>query len=324
MSKQNKTFGGHTSPNLPLPIIDRLAQTKLFNDVRNRKVQEERRLLYVGFTRAKDYLVTLGNEKTSFTWPMLCNAAVNNDPVDDKFALWHPNFPSTLIELPLPDEAEGQEASGLHPWTFAEPSGEAARDKYQSPSLSGHQTSVPVTLTEVFKGEKMVQNITGEESAISGTCVHHIFAAYNPDMDRNEMTEMAKRIIGGMGLTEEFPNPESVINSAEQFFKWLREKYGAGTPLHELPVVMRKDDGTIIRGEMDLVLELPDKKCVLIDYKSYHGYEDFNTPEARGGYYGYASQLKPYKDTLESAGYEVCDTLIYYFVQGRVVRFDFK
>ena len=168
----------------------------------------------------------------------------------------------------------------------------------------------------------MEENIPEGKSDVCGTCIHRIFAAFDPAGDREQMVDMAGRIIKGMDLADAFPSPESVIDSAEQFFGCLVDKYGPGIPLHELPFMLRKDDGTVIRGEMDLVWELPGNECVLVDYKSYHEIEDYDNPGAWDKYYGYASQLKPYKDTLEAGGYKVRYVLIYYFVQGRVISFE--
>ena len=305
----------------------RVENTAFFRYVTDRKIEEEKRLLYVGFTRAKDYLITLGNSKTTFSWPLLCGAGKLSN---QKFE-WHPQHQICFVDLTsIADESNNQtndEPTILQTWKI--PSASTGADKYISPSQSGHQSLNSVTLTEVFRGEKMLQNIQeeGSNEALCGTCIHHIFAAFDPDRDRKEMVEMAGRIIKGMGLTKEFPSPDSVIDSATQFFCWLRKQYGDGTPLHELPVVMRQEDGTIIRGDMDLVWDLPDGKCVLVDFKSYHTIEDFLDPKARGAYAGYAPQLKAYQETLEAAnGQEhrkVQDVLIYYFVQGRVIRFEF-
>jgi ATP-dependent exoDNAse (exonuclease V) beta subunit len=326
MSKSSKDYYG-AAPNLPEPVMARVGNTSFFKYVTDRKIEEEKRLLYVGFTRAKDYLVTLGNSKSTFSWPLLCGAGVLSN---QRFE-WHPQHQFSFVDLtPIADEPDNQtndEPTTLHAWTI--PSTPTGSDKYISPSLSGHQSLNPVTLTEVFRGERMLQNIQEEDGneALCGTCIHHIFAAYDPDRNREEMVGMAGRIIKGMGLTKEFPSPDSVIDSAAQFFCWLRKRYGEGTPLHELPVVMRQEDGTIIRGDMDLVWDLPDGKCVLVDFKSYHTIEDFLDPKARGAYAGYAPQLKAYQETLEAAnGQEhrkVQDVLIYYFVQGRVIRFEF-
>lgn len=306
------------APDLPAPLLCRLAETDFFAYVKKRKVDEERRLLYVGFTRARDYLVSLGNSKSKFTWPLLCNAGCQT--CDGDF-IWHPDYLFDTMELTSSEISGETEVRTLEPWSF--PKKKTFSDKYVSPSKAGHQAPARVILSEKFLGDRMEENIPKDQSDICGTCIHRIFAAFDPDVDRKEMEEMAARIIAGMGLNEAFPSPESVIGSAAQFFKFMREEYGPGTPWHEYPFLLRTGDGTIVRGEMDLVWELPGRKCVLVDYKSYHENENFEDPSAKDKYYGYAPQLKYYKDTLEAGEYTVLDVLIYYFVQGRVIRFEF-
>ena len=138
------------------------------------------------------------------------------------------------------------------------------------------------------------------------------------------MEEMAARIIDANGIAKELPSPSSIIASVRQFYEYMKQAYGAGEQLRELPVMLRQPDGTVIRGEMDLIWKLPDGKCILVDYKSYHGIKDFNNPEAFNKYYGYAPQLKAYRDALLAAGYEVEDTLIYYHVQGRALSMSIR
>lgn len=326
----------NTEQSLPDIIVNGIKATDLFDYVKKRRVEEETRLLYVGFTRAKDYLVTLGNPRSKYTWLTNCGAGVK-DPVlgDEGFALWHSKYRSAFFDIAEPEESDTQDDRALHAWEVPERVNDG--DKYKSPSrhddkASSSDPKPSAILTEVFRGEKMVQHISGEESEAEGTrtdnkstrcgtCIHHIFAAFDPDGKREEMEEMADRIIEGMGLSAEFPSPESVIDSAGQLFGWLRRQYGEGTPLHELPVVLKQEDGSIVRGEMDLIWELPGKKCVLVDYKSFHGSEDLRDIKAHAVLHGYPEQLKTYKETLEADGYTVQDALIYYFVLGRAIKF---
>ena len=321
---------------LPDVIVERIKTTDLFEYVKNRRVEEERRILYVGFTRAKDYLVTLGNPKSKYSWLTACGARCEKEEVQDgtAFKLWHSDYPSTLMDLPSPEkQTETQEEEKPRKaWTVPEEKDDYEK-KFKSPSKHDDKATAidarKVILTEVFKGEKMVQDIGGEENGtagndnritLCGTCVHRIFAAYNPDGDQAEMVQMAKRIIEGMELTKEFHSPISVIESAAQLLGWLKHQYGEGTPLRELPFVMQETGGSVVRGEMDLIWELPGKKCVLVDYKSFHG--DLRGIKAHAVLHGYPEQLKAYKETLEADGYTVQDALIYYFVLGRVIKFD--
>ena len=336
--KKTDTFS--SSGSIPLPIVTQLASTDYFKYVQDRLIKEERRLLYVAFTRARDYLVTLGywyrnpekrtEKKSSYSWIMGCDAGINRGLSEKGFLLWHDDYPSYYTELPLPEEAEDLKEIILAPWKVPE-APEGIKKKYRSPSKVGkkdesssEKPSWKVELSEVIRGKKIEQNVPKEDSAVCGTCVHDIFAAFDPAREHGDLVSMAQGIIDGRGLGDKLTSAESVIDVARQLYGWLENLYGPGTPLCELPFVIPGEGGTVIRGEMDLVWELADGECVLVDHKSYHETEDFDDPNAWNEYYGYAPQLKAYKETLEAAGYTVRDTLIHYFFQGRLVRFDFK
>lgn len=308
--------------NLPDPLMSAVMRLPIFDAARKRKIDEERRLLYVGFTRAKDCLVTLGTDKSTYSWLSLCGAGGGTAVSGGEISLWDPEYPSVLEVLPEPvlAETEGTEAPS---WVLPSPDVPAVPEKYISPSKIGSgQSNVAVPkLKDVFRGNPMTQKIKASDNAQCGTAIHNIFAAYDPSAKTEVMEEMAARIINGSRLAEELPSPSSVIASARQFHDYMEKTYGAGVQLRELPVMLQRQDGTVIRGEMDLVWQLPDGRCVLVDYKSYHGIEDFDHPKAYDEYYGYAPQLKAYRDALLAVGLEVVDTLVYYLVQGRVIRF---
>ena len=349
--KKNDNFS--SSQNIPKPIVELMKGTEYFKDIKTRTIEEERNVLYVSFTRAKDYLVTLGywiksndkkkpDRKSKYSWLVNCGASawkVDQDvpvPIGDRFTLWHSAHPSTFIDLPLPETSNSQEGKQPQKWTVPELKNHD--EKYQSPSTlahgrkDGNEPFKPI-VSEAFLGKKMENNLitteddneTDDSSIHSafGTCVHHIFAAFDPASPRDQMIAMAERIINGNGFNEELPSPESVVASVEQLFGWLKEHYGEGTPLQELPFIRPVDDGIVIRGDMDLVWTVGDNDCVLVDYKNYGGTEDFSSPVAQSKYLGAATQLKAYKDTLIKGEYNVLDTLIYEPCQGRIVRLDF-
>ena len=184
----------------------------------------------------------------------------------------------------------------------------------------------------------MKHAIDDGHSAVCGTCIHNFFAAYSPIAGDPQNTAVAKRLIEGAGLTEQLPAPESLVSSAKQFFTWLAEGHpGDGEPMKEVPFFFNSNgtaalanllvSGQTARGEMDLVwvTNREKKRCILVDYKSYHGNPDLDSAneEVRKHYQGYASQLLAYKSALEAAHWTVEDIFVYYFVQGRVVKFVF-
>ena len=68
---------------------------------------------------------------------------------------------------------------------------------------------------------------------------------------------------------------------------------------------------------------LNEQECVLIDFKNFPGDQATITTPNNEHYAGnYASQLKAYKDVLESSGLIVKDTLVYYSVMGCVMKLN--
>ena len=90
--------------------------------------------------------------------------------------------------------------------------------------------------------------------------------------------------------------------------------------MQEVPFYHKLESGQIVQGEMDLVCKM-EKGLVLIDYKSFPGkISDFMTEGGKHFVGNYAPQLAAYRNALEAAGETVLDNLIYYVVQGCVVR----
>lgn len=75
----------------------------------------------------------------------------------------------------------------------------------------------------------------------------------------------------------------------------------------------------MVTGEMDLVWET-DESFVLVDYKNYPGYDDVLDSESKFFVGKYLPQMACYREALEGVGKTVKDVLIYYAVQGRLVK----
>ena len=325
-----------SSKTLPERIQQSIVASPLYQDIKRRYIREETRLLYVGLTRARDYVVTLSVDNGELRWLKDCGCGTGDVTVSGgKVNPWNqPGYEADYcriadmtVSAPSPREAV----------SAAEPPKPIDQhlEKYVSPSKITPKEEIPVKLEELFKGIGMTHSIKPVDSAVCGTCVHNFFAAFRPEADDAENLSIAKRLIDGADLSTELTSPESMVSSARQFFSWMQGEYPTEEdPKREVPFLFLTDgrvvpqdllaDGQTARGEMDLlwVRDKTRKTCVLVDYKSYHGNPDLNSanPEVRKHYQGYAPQLLVYKKALEQAGWTVEDVLIYYFIQGRVVQ----
>jgi ATP-dependent exoDNAse (exonuclease V) beta subunit len=164
-------------------------------------------------------------------------------------------------------------------------------------------------------------NTESENEAAAGTCIHNIFAVYDPALSHEENVQKATSIRNGNMMYEVIPDVEKVVTSIEQLYAWLKQNYGKPFAIkHEVPFTQPLP-GQVVRGEIDLLWYLNENECVLIDFKNFPGTKASVTNSENGHDAGkYAPQLKAYRDILQTSGLTVKDTLIYYSVMGCVIK----
>ena len=300
--------------------INAIQNLDFYTSLRQRITNEQRNLLYVGMTRARDYLVTTGKTNSVLNW--VTNTGISAGNADN---LWQydglqpeietlQQVDNTNIEMPTQEQ---RIAYPEHKEVSDEP-------KYLSPS----KMKLPIGETVNFEivarlGDRMAdESIKNGLESTFGTCIHNIFAVYDPAQPREENIARAKRIRDGYDLRDALPDPASVIDSIEALYSYLKKTYGAAERVeHEVPFI-HAVDGQVVHGEIDLLWYTAPNECVLVDFKNYPGKENSILDPADKHYAGkYAPQLEAYRHVLTEAGVTVRDTLIYYSVLRRVVKF---
>jgi ATP-dependent exoDNAse (exonuclease V) beta subunit len=207
----------------------------------------------------------------------------------------------------------------------AEPNGEKRR-KRVSPSSIEDDALVKAMKVGCLNDKEgpfpqLITKAAAAEDDAVGTCIHNIFAVYEPGMDRPAMLKTAEDTIARHGLDGVLNSPEVVVTSAEILFKFLEETYGKAVRVeHELPFRELKD-GQMTVGSIDLVWLTSEKECVLVDFKNLPGAgrNVLNPDDSR--YLGhYAPQQAAYRDALVRGGYTVKACLLYLSMQGKVVE----
>lgn len=308
--------------NFPEPIVRKCQELATFKKLEDKERKELRHLLYVGMTRARDYLTTLskqGNSEPVLSW--VKNTGISDGLVSN---LWNyeqlkPNI-EDITDTPC---AEHEAAAQYTHYKVTESPCISSEPKYLSPSkLPKIEVSQEqVLFVDDFDCRIKPYNPKTEEEAAAGTCIHNIFAVYNPDLSHDENVSKATSIRNGNLMYEIIPDTEKVIISIEKLYAWLEKTYGKASAVkHETPFIQQLP-GQIVHGEIDLLWYLNGKEVVLIDFKNYPGNkESIMTPGDKHYAGNYAAQLKAYKDVLEESGIKVKDILIYYSVMGCVVR----
>jgi len=258
----------------------------------DRERREHLRLLYVGWTRARDRLVLAGRKK-KLTEGMLAllqagDAKGITEPQSDgvewagvavrvKRRIVVPAEPPAPPSEPEPMLPEGIPKE--HPPAVIYPSGM---------KVTG-TTGAPVILGDPFK-------IKGEPVwADLGNAVHGFFAAdrtkYSPEL----RATIANRLLDGWAVASALP-AGSLLEMADRLWKWIESTWPGAKVSRELPIQMKTERGSMMTGTADVVLDLGDR-LVIIDHKTFPGAREVAMTEVAK----YAGQLDTYRQMLEAA-----------------------
>ncbi|MEQ1564053.1 MAG: UvrD-helicase domain-containing protein [Myxococcota bacterium] len=273
-------YGGH-GPEAPLG--QRAAATPEATAVQGRERAERGRLLYVGFTRARDRLVLAAGEKSGQpVWPWVDELealAVDGDALIAG-GVRHPCRTRSVDPYPQPSlAAPPREARG-----YPRPAPVTYPAAIVRPSEAGR---VAATISEVVKlGPPIAVATPPHRRDGLGDAVHWIFAADRPDLDRVSRVERAGATLAAFEVDED-GLARSLVDAADRLYRWLAERYPSARWLREWPISEVRPNGQRVAGEADLVGILPDH-LVVIDHKA--------TAEAPGN--RYAGQVKLYGEVL--------------------------
>ncbi|MBR4560923.1 MAG: UvrD-helicase domain-containing protein [Bacteroidales bacterium] len=316
----NKVYYIHVFPyilktpgngSIPAAVLDNIAAQPIYDQLRSKAASEERRLLYVGMTRAKDQLITFGY-KGQYYW--LINAGVVNPTVENVWG--KEEFKPYKLEpkaLSAEDHANASDEYSIK----EKPQEHTVHEKrYLSPSKIETFDGYTTHRAWAEKGAEISSKGWGKDYATIGSCIHNIFAVYRPGQDEANK-KAALRVIGGYGLAGQLDgHVDAILRSADWLYDQLQQHFpqreGDGTE-REYPFQATLPTGQTLRGEMDLLWHYSDEHgqhCVLVDYKSFQGVDLHSY--SRGKY----PQLSAYASSLKDAGIDVAHALVYYPVHG--------
>lgn len=313
-----------SNTNFPEPIVRKCQELPVHKVLEDKERKELRHLLYVGVTRARDYLTTIIKKgKSDPVLFRIKNAGISDGTLAN---LWnYDQLKPAFEDITNTPCAEHVEASKYTHYKVTENDDLSDAPKFLSPSklpkIAFDQEDVKILADLKCRIEPY--NTKKENQAAAGTCIHNIFAVYDPALSHEENVEKATSIRNGNLMYEIIPNTDKVITSIECLYAWLEQTYGKAASIkHEVPFY-HPLPGQMVHGEIDLLWMLNEQECVLIDFKNFPGDKATIATPYNEHYAGnYASQLKAYKDVLESSGLIVKDTLVYYSVMGCVVKLN--
>lgn len=270
-----------------------------------REAAEDKRLLYVGFTRARDANFLVKNKKLS--WLENATGSTELDNLNWK------GLPVPFRHIPMPLSAAWEAASTaqyLDLPAMVEPGAtEPLRvNPSRQPAPVAYQLSAPERLGQH-------QPLKGHLPASLESALGNAFHQYLAFGGRPEA------LVQAYGLANTL-FPETLQTAAERLDNWIRSRWPDGIARHaELPLQWHMEN-RLMRGIADLVLESADALW-LLDHKSFPGNQnqlaDHITEKA------YPGQLWYYKEALEAAtGKPVRGVFLHFPLSAAMVEIQYE
>lgn len=319
-----KGIGGSGNSDLPDEMLTAIVDSPLFKQIKSQAKEESLRLLYVGVTRAKDFLVSVtskSNDTCFCKWP--ASLEIGSGEAEKPFG---DGYGEQLEELAETISQKDENAEGTkYSQTVNSPTINDAPILSLSPSTIQEFTDSFTKNEMVAEHDERIIDMSmfaGEFSdAVKGTCIHNIFACYQHGDQEGNLNRITATLVN-FGFTDvTCVQKEKVLESAKWLYEFLSCSYGPATRIEkEHPMLYALQNGQILRGEMDLLWyyrgNAGQEKCVLVDYKTFPG----KRGELESHTEKYYAQLSAYHKALTEAGIDVADTLVYYPVQAHIRR----
>lgn len=300
----------YTTQNQKGPVREAMEATDRFEELVGKTDREALRVLYVGWTRARDQLI-FAVQANKFTKGLLGKLEeIDGDLIAE------PEFGDVSVSwagCPTPivvrsyDEVE---ASIQTPVAGSVTVGRVPETPYparQSPSAA---SALPCSIsTTVDLGARFTVR-DGSDMEFVGNAMHAFFAADRPEYAAQDRLAIATELLEGYRVAGSIA-PQHVVEAADRLWTWLNAS-DPGAAIHrEWPVQHRLATGTVVAGTADLLVR-SEAGIVVIDHKSFPGSE----AEALNRATGYSGQLQAYADAISASGQRVSSMWIHFPVLG--------
>lgn len=278
--------------------------------VREAHASEGLRLLYVGWTRARDRVVLAGRSGVFTKGRLALLGDLVNEPNGEGLmtVTWAAHAFTALVRVvncteaeastPVPGTAPRSRGQRAHPGLWVQPS------SCEAVATRGDAQRI---------GEPPRLEGEGNKAKV-GEGIHAFLAADRADLPDPERFALAARVIASWNLVQVI-KPRSLLRVGDSLRAWVEKTWPGAVWRREWPVAMRLAGGRALRGTCDLVLETHEG-LVVIDHKNIFApdHEAVEKAASHGG------QLAAYGRVLTAAtGRPVAATYIHLPLAGLVV-----
>lgn len=312
-----------------------IISTSEFIRAQQKHHNELKRVLYVGMTRARDYMITTaiaGHNK--FPWMNILNnhsdwefgkVAKADNGVMDIFDRGT-NFEVHKLELSGDQIVESKVESHYFDGKNINVDRISA-PYFISPSKVKNNNKIEATVFADIQNRIPTGGSAKDKEGILGNCLHDILYLFINNKQLNTTDNNLKQIetIILKHKIDHIINANEVLISIETLYKYLKNTFNPKVWHTELALEC-EINGQLFKGEADLVLETSEG-YILFDYKSYLGGMDnvlnisSNGSENPNFAGKHAGQLDTYSKMIEYiTDRKVIKTFIYYTILGKLVE----
>ena len=307
-----KVFGANTTG---VPVLDAIMESEEGMRARNHANAEGRRLAYVGMTRARDTLIIAlplsrppgGSWIGTFHSEHLLPSGNEHQLPDGEI------IPSASIDLASVTFSERSTAEFKPSWFLKRSPTEIRIPERLSPS-----SAVPVEGAKVGDVIEIGPRIAvhGDDFGRIGAALHAAIAAELVNPSRGDAVDCAASIIGNMA-DEGAIAPEDAVACTQRLMTALDDQFGPHRSFVEHPIVHVQENGQVVRGWIDLLLET-ERGWIVIDHKS--------SPKARAEWkdeaLAHSGQLATYALALRKGGLTCAGCWVHFPVSGGLVEVE--
>lgn len=292
-------------------------------------LEESQRLMYVGMTRARDYLVFANRNFSRVNWinelidekgngvirfdvkaETVGNIVVNGEKFPCQVRVLQATEEETVLEQEAISNVvylgKRMEKQTFKPARFA--------PSELSPSIEQSNDEVPSSnIMEIGARLPLAGQVEMDQL---GDLVHAFLAADNLDFDREQRLTIAKTLINNFDVYA--LTPKSLLEANERFMSFIYEQYSKEVKIYkEWPIHIRKGLQTA-SGWIDMLLET-EGGYVIIDHKTFPGKQSEWFKKAKS----YLPQLQIYAEAIWKATRKpVIAAWIHMPVVGAMVHFS--
>jgi len=290
--------------------------------------EENKRLLYVGFTRPKGLLVLATRLKTLKAGPQHRHAWLDNlgsfDSTVGRF-----NSPGMhamkgiaggirVFSYAPSDLPVGGKIPAKQFWLDTPKAGKSPEPRYVYPSeAKGGKARFRL---EALSGAAAFDGKAGALDPVAmGNALHAYFSALLSleTADEKAKGKVARRCLEGFEMEGKL-GPSVLVRAGDRLMAWLKVAYPAARIFTEVAVSAPAKDGAQWDGAVDLLVEVSAGRVVVLDHKSFFGKDEHLLERADE----YCGQLRAYEEGLRGCGFKVEGAGLHLPLAGRIAMLE--